>query len=120
MIAAGKIGKAVSSQTSYCRNSKDGEWLYYAIDPAWDLSAPRYSPDGRRVAFTASHVGLKHTMPAQLAVWERGASRWDVVSAEWDHETSLAGRRVASTLVTVPALAQPAWKLEIAVVAAAP
>lgn len=32
----------------------------------------------------------------------------------------LAGRRVASTLVMVPALAQPQWKIEIAVVAAAP
>lgn len=31
----------------------------------------------------------------------------------------LGGRRVASTLVTVPALAQPSWLLEIAVVAAA-
>lgn len=31
----------------------------------------------------------------------------------------LGGRRVASTLVTVPALAQPHWKMEIAVVAAA-
>lgn len=31
----------------------------------------------------------------------------------------LGGRRVASTLVTVPALAQPQWKMEIAVVAAA-
>lgn len=30
----------------------------------------------------------------------------------------LAGRRVASTLVTVPALAQDRWKVEIAVVAA--
>lgn len=30
----------------------------------------------------------------------------------------LGGRRVASTLVTVPALAQPAWQLEIATVAA--
>lgn len=30
----------------------------------------------------------------------------------------LAGRRVASTLVTVPALAQDHWKVEIAVVAA--
>lgn len=30
----------------------------------------------------------------------------------------LGGRRVASTLVTVPALAQPAWLLEIAVAAA--
>lgn len=31
----------------------------------------------------------------------------------------LGGRRVASTLVTVPALAQPQWRMEIAVVAAA-
>lgn len=31
----------------------------------------------------------------------------------------LGGRRVASTLVTVPALAQPRWRMEIAVVAAA-
>jgi predicted dehydrogenase len=29
------VGKPVWSQTSYCRNSKDGEWLYYKIDPAW-------------------------------------------------------------------------------------
>ncbi len=35
MIADGAIGKVVSSQTSYCRNSKDGEWNYYALDPAW-------------------------------------------------------------------------------------
>ena len=32
----------------------------------------------------------------------------------------MGGRRAASTLVTVPALARPAWKVEIAVVAAAP
>ena len=31
----------------------------------------------------------------------------------------LGGHRAASTLVTVPALAQPAWRMEIAVVAAA-
>ncbi len=31
----------------------------------------------------------------------------------------LGGRRVASTLVTVPALAQPAWLIEIALIAAA-
>ena len=31
----------------------------------------------------------------------------------------LGGHRAASTLVTVPALAQPQWKMEIAVVAAA-
>ncbi|MDX2060399.1 MAG: Gfo/Idh/MocA family oxidoreductase [Gemmatimonadales bacterium] len=36
LVAAGSIGKPVWSQTSYCRNSKEGEWLYYAIDPAWE------------------------------------------------------------------------------------
>lgn len=35
LIGAGAIGKPVWSQTSYCRNSKEGEWLYYAIDPNW-------------------------------------------------------------------------------------
>jgi len=36
VIAAGTIGKPVWSQTSYCRNSKDGEWNYYAIDKNWE------------------------------------------------------------------------------------
>lgn len=33
LILEGAIGKPVSSQTGYCRNSKNGEWNYYAIDP---------------------------------------------------------------------------------------
>jgi len=33
-------------------------------------------------------------------------------------DQALAGHRVASTLVTVPALARPVWKMEIAVIAA--
>jgi predicted dehydrogenase len=32
LLAAGAIGKPVWSQTSYCRNSPDGEWNYYGID----------------------------------------------------------------------------------------
>ncbi|HKP30986.1 MAG TPA: Gfo/Idh/MocA family oxidoreductase [Gemmatimonadales bacterium] len=35
LIKQGVIGKPVWSQTSYCRNSKEGEWLYYEIDPQW-------------------------------------------------------------------------------------
>ncbi len=34
-------------------------------------------------------------------------------------DAALGGHRAASTLVTVPVLAQPAWRMEIAVVAAA-
>lgn len=32
VVKSGKIGKVVMGQGSYCRNSKDGEWNYYAID----------------------------------------------------------------------------------------
>jgi dipeptidyl aminopeptidase/acylaminoacyl peptidase len=53
-------------------------------DKAWDVEAPRYSPDGLRIAFSACHQGKKHTMPRQLAVLDRG-KRWQVASAAWDH-----------------------------------
>ena len=33
LIAEEAIGTPTLMQTSYCRNSKDGEWNYYAIDP---------------------------------------------------------------------------------------
>ena len=35
-IKDGKIGKPLWSQTSYCRNSPDGEWNYYGIDDKWE------------------------------------------------------------------------------------
>lgn len=34
-IKEGKIGPAVWSQTSYCRNSMTGEWNYYGINNDW-------------------------------------------------------------------------------------
>jgi 2-iminobutanoate/2-iminopropanoate deaminase len=34
-------------------------------------------------------------------------------------DTAMAGHRAASTLITVPALARPEWRMEIAVIAAA-
>lgn len=65
---------------------KGGRVRELVRDAAWDLSAPRYSPDGQRLAFLASHQGQKHTMPAQLSVWERETGAWAVESAQWDHE----------------------------------
>lgn len=35
LIKSGTLGPATWSQTSYCRNSKDGEWNYYGINPEW-------------------------------------------------------------------------------------
>jgi dipeptidyl aminopeptidase/acylaminoacyl peptidase len=65
---------------------KSGKVRVVAQDAAWDMSAPRYSPDGNRLAFVANHRGHKHTMPDQLAVWDRDTGAWAVESSEWDHE----------------------------------
>ena len=44
----------------------------------------------------------------------------DLATAMAQRDHALAGHLAASTLVVVPSLAQPAWKMEIALVAAAP
>jgi dipeptidyl aminopeptidase/acylaminoacyl peptidase len=65
---------------------KSGKLRVIAQDADWDFGAPRYSPDGERIAFLASHQALKHTMPSHLAIWDRESATHEVVSAEWDHE----------------------------------
>jgi dipeptidyl aminopeptidase/acylaminoacyl peptidase len=65
---------------------RTGRTTVVAQDAAWDFGSPTYSPDGARIAFTACHVGRKHTMPSQLAICRLGSGRWDVISAEWDHQ----------------------------------
>ena len=65
-----------------------------ARDAQWDFSNPRYSPDGTRVAFVASHQGKKHTMPGHLAIVQRSTARtgpprrrtWQLISDNWDHD----------------------------------
>jgi dipeptidyl aminopeptidase/acylaminoacyl peptidase len=52
-------------------------------DADWDLGAPRYSPDGRRLAALAAHVGQHHTAPSQLALVQPDG-RWQALGAEWD------------------------------------
>ena len=66
---------------------RTGKVATLALDPAWDFESPRYSPDGRRVAFTAAQIGRRHTAPSQLAVVEPGEA-WQVVSADWDHHVN--------------------------------
>jgi dipeptidyl aminopeptidase/acylaminoacyl peptidase len=64
---------------------RSGKFTTLAADDDWDFEAPRYSPDGGTVAFTACHRGLKHTMPEWLATVQPGES-WQVLSQDWDHQ----------------------------------
>ena len=64
---------------------KSGRIDTIAQDIAWDFGAPRYSPDGERIAFIASHQAVRHTMPGHLAVVTPGEPV-EVLSAEWDHD----------------------------------
>jgi predicted dehydrogenase len=65
LIAKGAIGKPVWSQTSYCRNSKDGEWNYYQIDPAWK---PGVNVDWKR---WCGPLGKADWSPEVFARWRR-------------------------------------------------
>lgn len=65
-------------------NLRSAKFESLTNDPAWDFDTPRYSPDGSHIAFAAAHSGLKHTMPAHLALLKRGG-RWQPLSAAWDH-----------------------------------
>ena len=80
---------AAQKQLDHCKalaeiDVRSGKTNTLALDAAWDFESPRYSPDGSRVAFVASHQRLKHTMPAQLACVERAAA-WALLSGTWDH-----------------------------------
>nr|WP_316644008.1 S9 family peptidase [uncultured Roseateles sp.] len=67
---------------------RTGKVKVLALHAEWDMQTPRYNPEGTHVAFTASHQAIKHTMPSQLAVVERGSGDWGVLSATWDHEVT--------------------------------
>jgi len=65
LIAKGAIGKPVWSQTSYCRNSKTGEWNYYEIDPTWE---PGVNLDWKT---WCGPLGKKPWSPEVFARWRR-------------------------------------------------
>ena len=65
MIADGKIGKPTFSQTSYCRNSRNGEWLYYKIEDYWQ---PGVNLDWER---WCGPLGTREWDPHVYARWRR-------------------------------------------------
>jgi dipeptidyl aminopeptidase/acylaminoacyl peptidase len=86
----------------------------------WDFGAPSYSPDGRRVALIAAHVGPHHQAPSQLAVLARGQrfAPTAVRAPAWDHEVNAPLRWAAdgqSLLFTAEARGRcPLWRCHLA------
>jgi dipeptidyl aminopeptidase/acylaminoacyl peptidase len=64
-------------------NLRSGKIATLLHETSWNFEAPRYSPDGSRIAFAANQQGKHHTLPAHAAVLQRGA-RWRVLSDTWD------------------------------------
>lgn len=88
-------------------------------DGDWDLTGPSFSPDGRRLAFLASHQAIKHTMPKRLAVLDLTDpdARWQTISDEWDREAHapLLWSEDASSLLfrAEEHGRQPVWRFDL-------
>lgn len=65
VIEEGRIGTPTFSQTSYCRNSPDGEWNYYGIDDRWE---PGVNLDWER---WLGHLGPREWDPKVYIRWRR-------------------------------------------------
>ena len=65
LIEADAIGHPTFSQTSYCRNSPDGEWNYYGLNPEWK--------PGVNLDWDAwcGHLGPREWDPKVYARWRR-------------------------------------------------
>jgi predicted dehydrogenase len=64
-VETGRIGVPTFSQTSYCRNSPDGEWNYYTIDENWQ---PGVNLDWER---WLGHLGPRAWDPKVYIRWRR-------------------------------------------------
>jgi predicted dehydrogenase len=97
LIADGAIGKVVSSQTSYCRNSTAGEWNYYGIDPNWQ--------------------------PGVNLDWDEwcgpsGPAEWDpLVYARWrryrDYSTGILGDLLVHVMTPLLVAIEPGWPTRV-------
>jgi len=97
VIKAGTIGKPVFSQTSYCRNSKDGEWNYYHIDPNWK--------DGENVDWRAwcGPMGEQPWDPVVYARWRR-YRKWS---------TGIIGDLLVHVMTPMLVALEPGWPVRV-------
>ncbi len=100
-------------------------WLHTSgvVPTAPDRSVPESIQDQARVVWSNILAILQDANmgPSNVVSVTTYVVADHLASLPWimqARDAALNNRRVASTLVTVPALANPAWKMEIAIVAA--
>ena len=97
LIQSGAIGKVLWSQTSYCRNSMNGEWNYYGLDPKWE--------------------------PGVNLDWDEwcgplGPAQWDpLVFARWrrykKYSTGILGDLLVHVMTPMLVAMQPGWPTRV-------
>jgi len=70
------------------------------------------------IAAILAEAGMQMTDIVSITTYVVADFLEDLPQVMAARDAALAGHRAASTLVTVPALARPAWKMEVAIVAA--
>jgi predicted dehydrogenase len=73
VIKSGQIGTPTFSQTSYCRNSKDGEWNYYVLDANQEKSPGKHWTPGDTLDWDAwcGPLGPMPWDPKLYSRWRR-------------------------------------------------
>ncbi len=97
LLAEEALGHPTLSQTSYCRNSKDGEWNYYYIDP--------------------------QVVPGEMLDWETwcgplGKQPWDpAVYARWrryrKYSTGIIGDLLVHQITPMIYAIEPGWPIRV-------
>lgn len=101
-IKDGKIGTPIWSQTSYCRNSPDGEWNYYGLNPDWK---PGVNLDWN--AWLGS-LGPREWDPKVFARWRRYR----------DYSTGIIGDLLVHVMTPMIFALDAGWPTEVKATAA--
>jgi enamine deaminase RidA (YjgF/YER057c/UK114 family) len=123
-IAPDSIAPPSANYAHAVLSDRAGTWLHTSgvVPVRPDRSVPESVEDQAEVVWQNLTAILQDAMmgPSDVVSITTYVVVEHLASLPWimqARDRALAGRRVASTLVTVPALANPAWKLEIALIA---
>jgi len=104
----------ISASDIVAMELKSGKWTKFTDRPGYADEAPRYSPDGKSIAFVSYHIAKAYNEQARLWLVERATGALSSPLADWD-------RGVNAPLVWAPdggavyftaetGIAQPIWR----------